>query len=125
MRDCGDCKACCWAPEIEDLKQPGEWCRNCDPTSSLGCKVYDSRPDACRSFYCAWAAQPKLVPEELYPRRSRVMITAPESGIVMVWELIPGAAERPAVVRWMRAVKAGGNRVLIANPRTRDAKELV
>lgn len=52
-RECGDCTQCCIVPAIdkpEFQKEPSTVCRNCDS----GCKIYETRPDTCRTFYCGW-----------------------------------------------------------------------
>jgi len=43
-------------------KQAGEWCRHCAPGRG-GCKIYDTRPEECRNFYCNWLLRPDLGPE--------------------------------------------------------------
>lgn len=53
-RDCGDCTVCCTVPRIDQpdiQKVSGATCRHRGDT---GCAVYDTRPQVCRSFYCAW-----------------------------------------------------------------------
>jgi hypothetical protein len=53
-RECGACTVCCVVPGIdthEIQKRSGAVCRNC---SGGGCAIYESRPKACREFFCAW-----------------------------------------------------------------------
>ncbi len=53
-RQCGDCKVCCTALQIEDPalhKKAGVTCRH---LSAGGCGIYDSRPGTCREFLCGW-----------------------------------------------------------------------
>ena len=53
-RDCGGCTVCCVLPNIdkpEIQKQSGARCVHC---VGAGCAIYDSRPEVCRGFYCAW-----------------------------------------------------------------------
>ena len=47
---------CCRLPDIPELNKPIDtWCRHADRDGSgTGCKIYDYRPDVCRSFDCAW-----------------------------------------------------------------------
>jgi hypothetical protein len=53
VRECGTCSACCTLLEVTDAgTKAGEWCNHCDP--GKGCMIYDSRPQMCRSFSCAW-----------------------------------------------------------------------
>ena len=59
-RECGDCTVCCIVPGIdtrEIQKLTGAVCRHC---SGHGCAVYETRPQACRDFFCAWMQMPGL-----------------------------------------------------------------
>ena len=39
--------------EVEPLEKPrAVWCPHCD--QKRGCKIYESRPEACRKFYCGY-----------------------------------------------------------------------
>jgi hypothetical protein len=49
-----------------------EWCRHCD--IGEGCKIYDTRPQMCRDFYCGYLLMPNL-PEHWKPSRSRIVLT--------------------------------------------------
>ena len=54
---CGECMACCFTLYIDEgpFKKPSRtWCNNC--AGGFGCKVYQQRPRACRSFKCEWLA---------------------------------------------------------------------
>ncbi len=52
-RRCGTCTLCCKALAVAALKKPaGVLCRHCTPAK--GCNIHDSRPYACRTFYCLW-----------------------------------------------------------------------
>ncbi len=52
-RECGDCTMCCKVLEVGALKKPaGTWCTHC--TTSRGCGIYETRPQECRDFMCAW-----------------------------------------------------------------------
>src|SRR6201996_1630917 len=73
-RSCGDCTACCVLPLIDtpELKKPeGQVCPNC---SGKGCAIYDSRPDVCRTFNCAWKRIASM-PPETRPDKLGVMFT--------------------------------------------------
>ena len=53
-RECGDCKLCCIVVPIDEpdmQKQPGALCRH---RSARGCEIYDTRPSACRTYFCGW-----------------------------------------------------------------------
>ncbi len=53
IRSCGGCTACCYTHAVGELKK---WeftvCGDC---VGGGCKIYDTRPRACGSYFCAWA----------------------------------------------------------------------
>jgi len=52
---CGECMACCHTLYIKDgpFEKPShKWCQNC--SQGFGCKVYQQRPQVCRSFKCEW-----------------------------------------------------------------------
>ena len=52
-RECGDCTQCCIVPAIDKpdfQKEPASVCRHCDN----GCRIYDTRPQTCRTYYCGW-----------------------------------------------------------------------
>jgi hypothetical protein len=73
-RPCGDCIACCVLPLIDtpELKKAeGQVCPNC---SGKGCAIYDSRPEVCRTFNCAWK-RIRSMPPETRPDRLGVMFT--------------------------------------------------
>jgi hypothetical protein len=59
-RECGKCTVCCKVPAIDHpelQKMPGVTCPNCKVG---GCKIYETRPDPCRNFYCGWRYLPGL-----------------------------------------------------------------
>jgi hypothetical protein len=73
-RACGDCIACCVLPDIDtpELKKPeGQVCPRC---AGQGCGVYDTRPEVCRTFNCAWKRIASM-PPETRPDRLGVMFT--------------------------------------------------
>jgi hypothetical protein len=72
-RECGPCNLCCVAPVIDSpelTKRSGAVCRH----SHGGCDIYDSRPDVCRRFFCAWR-RTKLIPQDWRPDRCGVFAT--------------------------------------------------
>src|SRR5215475_5577523 len=73
-KPCGDCIACCVVPVIDtpELKKPeGEVCPNC---TGHGCAIYDTRPEVCRTFNCAWKRIASM-PLETRPDKLGVMIS--------------------------------------------------
>lgn len=50
--ECGSCTVCCRLPVLPDLdKAAGDMCDFC---SGVGCNIYESRPQSCREFRCAY-----------------------------------------------------------------------
>ena len=78
----------------------------------------------CSEFNCLWRAEPKIVPESLYPAKSRVMISAMAETTLIVWELLPGAAEKKHVANWIRMMKSADYTIIVAQPRSNTAREV-
>ena len=58
-RSCGSCMMCCKLTHVTSLdKLAGSWCRYSKPT--VGCQIYDTRPDECRNFMCQWLIDLRL-----------------------------------------------------------------
>lgn len=79
-KTCGDCTACCTVLPIratDFTKQPNVTCQHC---VSAGCAIYETRPDACRTYYCVWRTSPRL-DDSWRPDRSGVLITDEYDGI--------------------------------------------
>jgi hypothetical protein len=72
-RECGTCTICCTHLTIDDpdmQKPAGIACHNLQPEG--GCRIYDSRPHTCRTFYCGWR-QLKWIGAAMRPDASRVL----------------------------------------------------
>ena len=53
MRDCGSCTLCCTLTYVPELKKPERvTCENC----AANCTIYETRPQSCRQYECAWLA---------------------------------------------------------------------
>lgn len=58
-RTCGECRLCCKLLAVgkdEDppgtfKKEQGKWCEHC---FDGGCRIYDTKPEACEDYSCAW-----------------------------------------------------------------------
>jgi len=73
-RVCGECTACCKAVTIDlpDFKKPpGVLCVHCGEKS--GCRIHDTRPQVCRTWYCGWRIRGNLN-DSWRPDRSSVLI---------------------------------------------------
>lgn len=66
MRSCDGCTECCYIIGVSALnKGANETC--CHVDEGRGCNIYESRPDACRSWECGWLMG--LLPEHLKPSK--------------------------------------------------------
>ena len=71
-RDCGKCSACCVTLRIETEgfnKLADESCHHLID----GCAIYESRPEVCRTWYCAWRYMAGL-DEYWRPDKSNVLL---------------------------------------------------
>lgn len=100
-RRCGPCNACCTVlgvrnvpgvgtgPDEEPgMKMPGDRCAH---QSASGCGIYADRPDACRTYRCAWLEGQWGDGER--PDRLGVLFDAAK-GAVMAREVFRGGFER-------------------------------
>lgn len=62
---------CCYLGEIIDFKPYNQWCTHC--STRRRCDAYDSRPSACRQFFCAYIQSD--LGEEWYPPRSHMVVS--------------------------------------------------
>jgi hypothetical protein len=51
-RTCGECRACCTACAVNELDKPIN--TPCKHLAPVGCGIYESRPQSCRDYDCAW-----------------------------------------------------------------------
>lgn len=71
-RSCDGCTECCKLMLVTELAKPaGVWCQHCD--IGAGCRIYDARPDDCRTFYCGWRLDATMG-EAWLPARSRMVV---------------------------------------------------
>lgn len=73
-RGCGACTVCCKtlkidAPELKKLA--GVLCQHC--SQGVGCKIYESRPQVCKGWYCGWRRMQHLS-DDWRPDRCGVLI---------------------------------------------------
>jgi len=80
-RACGTCIMCCKVYRIPVLnKQEGKWCAHCAIGS--GCRIYEDRPEWCRSFLCLWL-QDVTMPPEWKPEISKMVLSIhPTTGFI-------------------------------------------
>ncbi len=88
-RPCGECALCCKLQEIEELKKPaGRWCQHF--ATHKGCRIYDQRPQACRSYQCVWTMM-RGFGDEWRPDRAKFLMDAGENQIIVYPD--PGMAD--------------------------------
>ncbi len=51
-RSCGSCTACCRLLPVPEIWKPA--LKKCDHQSFKGCRIYETRPNACRTWSCLW-----------------------------------------------------------------------
>ena len=90
-RDCGSCNLCCKVYSSVSIgKEQGKWCRHCE--IGVGCKIYDTRPPDCQSFFCLWRID-KAIPVNWKPDVAKFVITTfPGNGFIYV-QVDPGSPQ--------------------------------
>src|SRR5678815_4489321 len=90
---CGTCTACCKVFTIPEVKTSIDtWCQHC--AVGKGCKIYDSRPEACRTFQCMWLesqGKERPLPLELRPDKSKVVMSQTTNPNVIAAITMPGS----------------------------------
>jgi Fe-S-cluster containining protein len=131
-RECGACTVCCIVPGIdtrEIQKRTGSVCRHC---SGGGCAIYESRPKACREFFCAWMQDDRLGPD-WRPDRSGVLAqtitieNCPGLSLMLIAEALK-TVRQPWFVDFVFAQSRRGTPLVLALPGpegTRSAKVLL
>lgn len=100
-RSCGDCTACCVVKGVAELGKPTQTA--CRHLCEAGCGIYALRPGSCRDYACLWRqgwveGDERRRPDNLgvlfdYEHFARI----PGSIRLVVWEIVPGAAESQKV----------------------------
>jgi len=119
MNHCGTCTLCCKVMGVKGdvrgvpLKKPrAGWCEHCE--IGVGCKVYDDRPVACRTFRCSWLEGREDghdVPDELRPDRCGVVFAPTTSETACSAHMDrnkPDAWKRGAAAAWIQRIVAAG-----------------
>ena len=120
MRTCGTCVACCRFLGVADLKPepkpPGIWCQHC--AIGKGCKIYEARPESCRSFACLWLQDQRgNLGDDMRPDRCKVMLVPNPVGdtlIAFVDPATPTMWRKPKVLAALRNVARENRRPCFA-----------
>lgn len=79
--DCGGCTLCCLVLPVPWFdKKPGVLCKNCE--AGVGCKIWDSSPDECKKFSCAYNQMPKAA-IDLRPDKCNVVFERLDKNIML------------------------------------------
>ncbi len=94
-------------------KPVAKWCPHCAP--GRGCKIYETRPEECRTFNCNWTFDTRLGPQWKPEKSKFILITAPEGngleircdpGFPTAWRVEPFHSQ---IRDWSReALEMGG-----------------
>ena len=117
-RSCDSCTMCCKLLSIEVLDKPrGQWCTHCD--KKRGCKIYDSRPEPCRDFYCGYR-RIKDLDERWKPSASKILINYEASHNRIALHIDPDRPdawrEEPyysTIKEWAHTAEAEGGTVVV------------
>lgn len=81
MRHCDECTLCCKLMGLHALRKPkGVWCPHCD--IGVGCKIYQQRPEPCRTFECRYLVDTSL-PDEWQPARCGMVVNRDPGRVVI------------------------------------------
>jgi hypothetical protein len=115
-RSCEGCTACCKIPAVQALAKPPQvWCEHCE--IGVGCKIYEARPEECRTFYCGWVLDQKIS-DDWRPGKCRMVVKFEPQRIVIhvdkdrkdAWRREPYNTQ---IRRWAEAAMAKNGEVLV------------
>jgi hypothetical protein len=117
-RDCDGCTMCCKLLAIDVLNKPrGKWCGHCNARS--GCRIYQTRPEPCRNFYCGYRRIAGL-DERWKPSHAKFLInyeTELKRIVIHVDADRPGAwRQEPfysTILRWAGTATQDGGMVIV------------
>lgn len=115
MSRCGSCTLCCRVTSVPELRKPvGKWCSHVE--AGVGCRIYDRRPNSCRSFECYWYSHSKLS-AHLRPNEIGVMfeqLKGKKTILALVDPDRPQAWRMPNVQAFISSLTQKGNPVLVS-----------
>lgn len=120
-RSCGDCHACCVhlpisAGEVCSAAKPAG--AECPRLCQYGCRIYQQRPESCRSFNCAWLVDPTW-PAQWRPEQSGLLCLREEidGGIyaALVYEIQKDAIARPSTRAILEKLKESCAVIAVVN----------
>jgi hypothetical protein len=115
---CDGCTVCCKIMGVHELGKPVDTrCAHC--AAGVGCTIYETRPQSCRTFDCVWLqTQRGLKPlaRELRPDTSHVVMSTAAGGETVVLNVgreRPDAWRRGPMGKLVRQMLADGVPVLL------------
>ena len=91
-RSCEGCTACCHVMGVKEISKPHF--ADCKHQCETGCSIYGKHPTSCKVYYCGWRSG---VTTGERPDKSGILVDlVPRSGLVVVYEVRPGAFADPA-----------------------------
>lgn len=91
-KSCGDCAMCCKNFDIEEIgKRAHSMCGHFK--KGAGCGIYETRPQACRTFVCLWLADAKM-DDAWRPDRAKFILWGHAQLVVDVDPAYPDAWKR-------------------------------
>lgn len=116
---CDTCTLCCKLLGVDEVESPaGQWCQHCDRAGG-GCRIYNKRPDPCRTFECVWLksqTMPTPLNPALRPDRCHVVLTTTKDGTGVVAHVDPNrsdAWQRGPISSLLHRAMVGGKQVVI------------
>jgi hypothetical protein len=109
-RECGTCTACCTVLAVAELHKPMRW--TCDHVNCACCGIYESRPQSCRDFNCAWLRGDIPGDESQRPDRLGLLFDFFQSTVTgrsrfVVFELWNGAFDEAPAAALLGKMAAG------------------
>jgi hypothetical protein len=107
-RACGGCDACCSTIGVRDVPGMGPKPAHtrCAHQSPSGCGIYEGRPQACRTYRCAWLEGQGDDGDR--PDRAGLILDALGGMAVRAREVFRGAFDRARVKTRLRELHAAG-----------------
>jgi hypothetical protein len=109
-RTCENCTLCCKLLEVEPLEKPrAVWCPHCD--QKHGCKIYERRPEACRSFYCGYR-RIETIDDRWKPSKAKFLINYEEAANRIVLHVDPARPDAWRTEPYYSMIKQWSRRAL-------------
>ena len=107
-RQCGECRACCVAPTINDPQLQLGTGIPCPNLCSAGCSVHgDTMPEVCKAYYCGYMLEP-----------CSLLVSARPDQAGAIVRLVADRSQPPPMDKtvWINECVEGGVSRLVANP---------